>query len=255
MEHVGERFRAQTGDVNLRSRNAGRFELIAIGARQIEVRAIAGAASKPPRDGICRMSRVSKRRDDFGPHFAAARTQAGADGGDQIFGIRTKRFLHCAHCRRCRATNGSPPARVRGADDATAAICEQDRRAIGNANARSAGWIVRHGYVGLRARPWQGPPTPRNRDRRPMYLADEQHPIVTDANFARHRVPFVAVVTKLEAGGREKMIGIRQQRPAAQHRSPGGLRPFKTIARLRQSHEYPRTRIRCDRHSPDCRHL
>ena len=98
MKDPGERLRAEIGDVDLRSRDPGGFDLIPVGERQIEIGPIASAGGKPSVERRRRMTGVAKRGHHFRTHFSTAPAETGANRRHQISRLRSERLPHRQHC-------------------------------------------------------------------------------------------------------------------------------------------------------------
>ena len=151
----------------------GRFELIGIGAPQVEVR-----------DGLTARWQTSARSDPLRApppgtrprppvRLLHSRPEARTDGGHQIPRLRAELARHRLDSGRGRLLNRAAPARMHGADGAAPAIGEQDRRAVRDAHADRARRIVADDGVGFGPVPPAGASAPHDGDVRAVDLADQ----------------------------------------------------------------------------------
>lgn len=128
--------------------------------------------------------------------------------------------------------HGPPPAGVRCRHGPPAAVGNQHRGTVGDADREGARRVVGGQNVRVRPAPGLGAIPPPDPDVGAVDLADEQQVAPLDADFPGDRLPLRLVLPQRQIGGGEEMVGQILERPAAQHPSPRRLRPFETAARL-----------------------
>ena len=148
---------ALADDRDLRGIEAGIEELAAVGFDEVEVNlradvGVAGSARGEEEqrifvaDGIGvvdlgeERGRVGELALKVETHLLAdgitAGADAGADGGDEVFGARTELQAHGADAALDDAGEGAAPACVEGGDDATAGVGDENRHAVGSEDGK-----------------------------------------------------------------------------------------------------------------------
>ena len=226
--------------------DAGAGQLLAVRERKIEIRTSGSAGLEPPRDCIVTVARESKRVHDLRSDFAATWPQTRSNGGYQICGSGSERFLHRTHRCRRGTLDSTAPAGMGGADGPAVAVSQENRGTVRYAHANCAGRVISDDHVGLGTMPLRGARSGRDRDTGAMHLPNEQELAGGNTELAGHRLPRGILSSQTDSPGGEEMVRDLEQRPAAQDRAPWCLRPVKTVSRLRQGHGYSRTWIRRD---------
>lgn len=161
-EH-GDSARGQTGFEQLTPVGFGQVEVQA-GAQAAVARRAGGEEEQrvffPDRVRVINIAEqiigVGELRDEFAAHFfadgVAALSDAGADGGDQIFGAAAELQVHATHSIFNDSLQSSAPASMEGGDGAIFAVGDENGDAVGRLDGEQEARFGGHEAVTLGAR-------------------------------------------------------------------------------------------------------
>jgi len=220
---LAPRLGAQARNENAVRAHTRRRQLIAVRGGKVQMQPISRAGCKPPLDGRLIRPSILERLDYLGTDFAAAGSEARADGSDEIVGLAGECTRHCLHPLFCGARRGAPPARVDGARRARSRIGHQDWRAIRDTDADGHVRIVGNDDVRGRSMPDRIVAAARDGDARAVHLPDKEQARRWDIEERRDRGPFAVILSQLQVRAGEEMS--RRDSLAPQHTAERRLRP------------------------------
>ena len=184
---------------------------------------------EPSRDAPVVVSGRPEHVHDLWSHLATAGPQARPDRRDQILGSAPELRAQRADRHAGNPLHRASPARVNGGDRRPAAIGEQNRCAIGDANAdaprRSSSETIPSATGGVHA---PAVPPRDGGDASAVHLADEADAIAGQLQELGDARPLAVVAPKLEIGGREEVPGVRLQRDGRRARVPTALASIRS---------------------------
>lgn len=198
MKPGGVRARTEVGAEDLGWWDAGTRELVAIGQPQVEMRLSPRRPLEPVFQIVFRVSRRSKRLDDFFTHLAAATAERRSHGGNDIGRIRSELGPHRVDRRGGDPLHRAAPPRVHRRDGAGPLVAEEDGRAIGNADDERGRRISADDRIRFWRLPTSQPVFARDDDGVAVHLLQRQQAIPFDTRECRNAPPFVLALAQFE---------------------------------------------------------